>query len=51
MSRRVLTYAALLVTSAMLAACASSTAPRREDTIMCNGVIVITQSGRTCSDL
>jgi hypothetical protein len=51
MSRRALTYAALLVTSVVLAACSQPTAPRRDDTITCNGRSVIVVSNWTCDDL
>jgi predicted small secreted protein len=48
MSRRHLTYAALVITSVVLAACSQPTAPRGEDTIgTCRGGIVV-GSGKTC---
>lgn len=49
MSRRVLTYAVVVVTSALLAACTQPTAPRRDDTAGCRNV---TQgsSGYYCAD-
>ena len=51
MSRRALTYAALVITSVVVAACSQPTAPRRDDTIVCNGKTIIVYSGRTCDDL
>ena len=50
MSRRALTYAVLLATSVVLAACSQPTAPRRDDTITCRGIVVVVSSGRTCDD-
>jgi hypothetical protein len=41
MSRRHLAYAVLVVASFVVSACAQPIAPVREDTITCNGVIVI----------
>jgi hypothetical protein len=51
MSRRALTYAALVVTSFVVAACSQPTAPRRDDTITCNGRVIVVSMGRTCDDL
>jgi len=49
MSRRALTYAALVVTSFVVAACSQPTAPRRDDTAGCR-VIVQNGSGWKCND-
>jgi hypothetical protein len=49
MSRRNLTYAVLVVTSVVLAACSQPTAPRRDDTTGCRIVITV-GTGRQCAD-
>lgn len=46
MSRRHLTYVALVITSVVLAACSQPTAPVGEDTT-CRGVIIV-GSGNKC---
>jgi len=52
MSRRALTYTALLVTSVVIAACSQPTAPRRETVeITCNNQVYTVPMGWTCSDL
>ena len=48
MSRRALTYAALVITSFVVAACSQPTAPRRDDTMSCNGRVIVVASGRSC---
>ena len=51
MSRRALTYVAVVLTSALFASCMQPTAPRRDDTIECNGKSIVVLSGRGCDDL
>lgn len=49
MSRRHLTYAVLLVTSIVVAACSQPTAPRGEDSLVCSdGRVIYVSTGRTC---
>lgn len=46
MSRRNLTYAVLVITSFVVAACSQPIAPVREDTIQCYGGVVIGQGAK-----
>jgi predicted small secreted protein len=47
MSRRNLVYAALVVASVVVSACAQPTAPAGTDTIMCRGGIIV-GNGNQC---
>jgi len=50
MSRRALGYLVLVVTSVVVSACSQPTAPRRDDTLVCDGITVVVVSGLTCED-